>query len=141
MPSFASAAELPPGFWRWPHVDPRFEWADRMSGALVVVPEFLDKFEALRVAVRFALPISSGYRTPAHNQVVSHTGPEGPHTTGRACDIKLYGERALLVLEAARSFGFTGIGVMQAGSMASRYLHLDDLEATLTRPRPFLWTY
>lgn len=140
---YASAAEIPAGVWRWPHVSPAREWADRMSGAIVIVPEFLDLFEQLRSAVGFALPITSGYRTPEHNAVVSSTGDRGPHTHARAADIQIYGERALRVLAAAQALGFTGVGIGQDLNLSPnrRYLHLDNLTAADGFPRPNLWSY
>lgn len=137
---FASAAEIPAGFWRWPHIDPAREWADRMSGQIVVDDAFMDLFERLRREVDFTLPISSGYRTPEHNLVVSTTGDDGPHTTARAADVKVYGARAMVVVEAAIRLGFTGIGISQKGSHASRFVHLDILKAP-QYPRPSMWSY
>jgi zinc D-Ala-D-Ala carboxypeptidase len=140
---FASPSAIPVGFWRWPHVDPEREWADRMSGKLVVVPEFLDLFERLRSSVGFALPITSGYRTPEHNVVVSTTGENGPHPQARACDIQIYGERAVRLIAAAQGLGFTGFGFGQDLNLSPnrRYLHLDNLTAAEGFPRPNLWSY
>lgn len=86
------------------------------------------------------LPIVSGYRTPEHNQQVSDTGANGPHTQGRAADIKVYGADALELIALAVAAGFTGIGVQQKGPMSSRFLHCDDLEAP-DYPRPGCWSY
>jgi hypothetical protein len=35
--------------------------------------------------------------------------------------------------------GFSGIGVSQKGD--SRFIHLDDLEDSNERPRPWVWSY
>lgn len=139
---FASVAALPVGFWKWPHVSPAKEWADHMSGSLVVETDFLDRFEQLRNTLGFPLIINSGYRTPEHNAIVSFTGDDGPHTTGRACDIRLYGERVLMLISAARALGFTGFGLDQKSTTAigARYIHIDDLAAPAF-PRPMVWTY
>lgn len=126
--------------WRWPHVDPLKEWADHVSGRILVEPSFLDRFETLRELYGKPLPILSGYRTPEHNQQVSTTGENGPHTHARACDVRVHGADALRVIELALVCGFTGIGVQQKGPMASRYLHLDDLMAP-DFPRPGIWSY
>jgi zinc D-Ala-D-Ala carboxypeptidase len=137
----ASPAELEKILrWRWPNVDPAREWASD-GGAMVVVPEFLDRFQSLREAMGRPLAITSGYRTPAHNMRVSGTGATGPHTTGRAVDIRVYGEVALRVVELARGLGFTGVGLSQAGPQASRFVHLDDLGPGFAGPRPWIWTY
>ena len=139
---FASVEAIPPGFWKWPHISAAKEWADRMSGRLVVETDFMDRFEQLRTALGFPLIINSGYRTPEHNAVVSTTGDDGPHTTGRACDIRLYGERVLQLISVARSLGFSGFGLEQNAKtpIVSRYIHIDDL-ATPAFPRPTVWTY
>lgn len=137
---YNSAADIPAGAWLWPHVSPAKEWADHASGKIVVETEFLDKFEKLRAMFGRPLPINSGYRTPEHNQEVSDTGATGPHTTGRACDIRIYGAYALELLGLAQGLGYTGFGLQQKGELASRYIHLDDLEAP-DFPRPTIWTY
>jgi uncharacterized protein YcbK (DUF882 family) len=137
---FTSATTMPSGFWKWPHIDPAKEWADRMSGRLVVVPEFLDKLEALRAAWGRPLIINSAYRTPEHNIAVATTGEAGPHTTGRAVDLACAGAEALELVRHALALGFTGVGVQQKD--AARYVHLDDLtpsDGFVTRP--WLWSY
>lgn len=138
---YASATDIPAGAWRWPHVSAAKEWASKGNGALVVVPEFLDKFEKLRRMFGSALIISSGYRDPAYNNTVAETGTNGPHTTGRAVDIRIYGEHAIVVVHLALELGFTGIGVSQKGDQAKRFIHLDDLTRDDGFPRPFLWSY
>ena len=102
-------------------------------------PEYMGRLVNMRLVLAFPFPVTSGYRCPEHNARVSGTGLDGPHTTGRAVDIALRGEQALLVVERARTFGFTGIGLRQHG--LNRYVHLDDLPPTTGRPRPWLWGY
>lgn len=140
--AFANLGAMAPSFWRWPHINPAHEWADHVDGSIVVETDFLDRFERLRAALGYALPINSGYRTPAHNRAVSTTGDNGPHTTGRACDIRIYGARALDLITAARALGFTGFGVQQKETvpLLERYVHVDDLTAP-AYPRPGLWSY
>jgi hypothetical protein len=43
------------------------------------------------------------------------------------------------VLRAALNAGFTGIGVKQKGK--GRFIHLDDIEDSGDRPRPWVWSY
>lgn len=141
---FKSVADLPAGFWRWPHVDAASEWADRHSGELLVNVEFLDLFELLRVAMARPLVITSGYRTPAHNQVVSTTGANGPHTLARAADVRIYGRDAYRLVKVAIDLGFTGIGFEQQLDLtpARRYVHLDNLTPADGFPmRPNIWSY
>lgn len=136
---FVSVGAIPGGFWMWPHFAPR-ELADKNSGSIVVETDFLDRLERLRVAYGRPMIINSGYRTPEHNAIVSTTGEDGPHTTGRAVDVRVYGSYALDLIRRALDFGFTGVGVAQNGSMTSRFVHLDDLDAP-AYPRPTIWTY
>lgn len=139
---FTSVAAMPPGFWRWFHFDPAKEWADKASGKIVVETDYMDRLELLRDQCGFPLPVNSGYRTPEHNAQVSFTGTDGPHTTARASDIRIYGVRAFKLVEAALACGFTGIGLQQKGPIEGRYCHLDDLpEGDLAIPRPMVWTY
>lgn len=99
--------------------------------------DFMNKVEQLRVSCGFSMPVTSAARCPAYNAKVSGTGTTGPHTTGRAIDLAVDRERAYMVLSAAISMGFTGIGVQQKGS--GRFIHLDDLPAS--HGRPTVWSY
>jgi uncharacterized protein YcbK (DUF882 family) len=102
---------------------------------------FITKLDELRRGVAAPLVPSSGYRCPIHNQRVSKTGPNGPHTTGRAVDLAVHGALALTVLdEALALYRFTGFGIKQHGPRESRFIHLDDL-ALPNHPRPNIWTY
>jgi uncharacterized protein YcbK (DUF882 family) len=104
-------------------------------------PEFLDKLQRLRGVMNAPLKISSAYRCPEHNQAVSSTGPDGPHTTGRAVDIKTYGAEAQKIIFVALNLGFTGIGVNQKGPVEKRFIHLDDLPNSPRFQRPTIWSY
>ncbi len=104
------------------------------TGTLLLLDE-------LRERCGFALPVSSGYRCPAHNAAVSTTGADGPHTTGHAVDLLVSGERTYPVLRHALELGFTGVGLFQRLDHARRFVHLDDLDAGEGRPRPTVWTY
>lgn len=137
---YPRVSAFPASAWVWPHINPQTEWADRMTDSILVVPAFLDKLEALRTALGHPLIISSGYRSPEHNVLVSTTGETGPHTTGRAVDIKIYGERAFRMVTMAADLGFTGMGLSQKGEHAHRFVHLDDLAAP-DYPRPMIWSY
>ncbi len=133
---FASVSAMPVGFWRWSNFDPATEWACRGTGQIVVVPAFMDLLEELRMRVGFALPITSGYRSPEHNAAVSNTGLDGPHTTGMACDIRVNGLQAMTVISVALQLGFVGLGVQQNGPRASRFIHIDQ-----SRDIPAIWSY
>src|SRR5690606_42128115 len=53
--------------------------------------ELVDKLDKLRGIMRIPFRITSGFRCPVHNEKVSSTGRNGPHTTGFAADILLSG--------------------------------------------------
>jgi len=101
--------------------------------------KFMQKLHDLRLKCGFPFPVTSAYRCPEHNQAVSSTGPEGPHTTGRAIDIAVSYDEAFDVLKNAADCGFTGIGVQQSGD--GRFIHLDDFTAQSRFPRPTVWSY
>lgn len=117
------------------------EFACRHCGKAEMAPGFLRRLDDLREVLAAPLVVTSGYRCPAHNQAVSNTGADGPHTTGRAADLRVHGGVALRLVALAQQMGFTGVGVAQHGPRAGRYVHLDDLPASTNRPRPWLWSY
>ena len=135
--AFQSWREVPDSFWHWANFRPE-EFACKADGSLIVVPEFMDRLQGLRYRIGLPFVVVSGYRTPAYNASVSTTGQTGPHTTGRAVDIRISGPDAYDVLKAAPVFGFSGLGVKQHGPFAGRFLHLDDLDGD---KRPRIWTY
>lgn len=97
----------------------------------------VDRLELLRGSCGFPLPITSAARCPKHNSAVSSTGETGPHTTGRAFDISVSGDKAFILIKKALELGYTGIGVSQRGPHEKRFIHVDDL--LLGRPR--IWSY
>lgn len=116
----------------------RMEMDDEFMRHLVMIREFLD----------FPLSVSSGYRCPDHNAKVSSTGRTGPHTTGKAVDIRIFGDRVLRLIEAALYLNVLdpgyrgGLGLMLHGDVAKRFVHLDTLTSEeLGAPRPWVWTY
>lgn len=115
------------------------ELACKCGCGMLPAQDFMDKVEKLRVTVGFPLPVTSAARCPEHNAKVSSSGKDGPHTTGRAIDLGVFGGKAHSVLAAALSMGFTGIGVAQKGG--GRFIHLDDLQSTDKRFRPYVWSY
>lgn len=115
------------------------EFACKHCGENLMQDEMIDKCDALREACNFPLRVTSGYRCPTHNQAVSTTGPNGPHTTGKSVDIGVSRHLAYIVLREAMKLGFTGIGVQQKGAV--RFIHLDILEEPEHAPRPSVWSY
>ena len=98
---------------------------------------FMGKLTAMREELGFQMPVTSAHRCPAYNAKVSSTGHNGPHTTGRAVDIRVSRNQAYEIVTQAKRFGFTGVGVAQRGT--GRFVHLDDLDEGY--PRPTVWSY
>ena len=107
-------------------------------GQTKMQPQFLDWLQQVRTTLRAPMTISSGYRCADHNDAVSSTGREGPHTTGWSCDVLVHGPAAHRLLRTACAFGARGVGVSQKGEHAKRFLHLDMLPQPL---RPWVWSY
>ena len=101
--------------------------------------EFMRKIEALREKLDFPFPVNSAYRCPEH-PIEARKDTSGTHSTGHAMDIGVMGDRAYRLLEAALEAGFTGVGINQLGS-SGRFIHLDDVESEVGRPRPWIWSY
>ena len=133
-------SEFPKGEWRWKNFAPS-EMRCRGTNKLLIVPAFMDRLQGLRDELGFALPVTSGFRTPDYNNKISKTGTDGPHTTGRSVDIQAHGYRAFKIMAAAPAHGFTGLGQKQHGPYDKRFVHLDDLDELPKRPRPWPWTY
>jgi uncharacterized protein YcbK (DUF882 family) len=85
--------------------------------------------------------VNSGYRCPDHNNAVSSTGRTGPHTTGQAADISVFGKDAQKMLSHLHRVGMTGVGLKQKGDHTGRFIHVDTLPEAAGRPRPWVWTY
>jgi uncharacterized protein YcbK (DUF882 family) len=100
--------------------------------------DFMRRLNRLRQQFGKPIIVTSGYRCPEYNDQISSTGRDGPHTTGRAVDIHVYGEDAHRVLFFALTGGFSGIGIKQHGDYDGRFIHLDTIE---TGTRPWVWTY
>jgi uncharacterized protein YcbK (DUF882 family) len=122
--------------WRYFAAD---EFACKHCGHNQIDADFVTRLDNLRHEYGKPMVISSGYRCPEHNAAVSSTGRDGPHVSGKAADIAVSGADARRLLGLAIALGFSGIGVQQKGS--GRFLHLDDLDDSSNRPRPWLWSY
>lgn len=100
--------------------------------------QFMVKIESLREQLGFPFIVTSGYRCKKHPIEARKASP-GTHTTGRAVDLAVSGEKAYRLLSGALRAGFTGVGINQKGG--SRFIHLDDIESSGGRPRPWVWSY
>lgn len=88
---------------------------------------FMERLVKLREHLGFPLPVSSAFRCSKHNYAVG--GADGSyHCLGQAVDIEIGYDRAYKVVEAARKFGFYGVGVSQKGK--KRFIHLDNRPQT-----------
>lgn len=134
---YAHYSDVKPEDWPWPNFSPK-EMACRCCGKLVVIPEFMRDLQQIRDEFERPMPVSSGYRSPEYNDRVSSTGLDGPHTTGRAVDIRIAGKDAHDLLWLCIALGMTGIGVNQKGDWSSRFLHFDNLTGD---NRPRVWSY
>lgn len=111
--------------WRWSYFKP-FELACRSPstvpndrGALVADTAFLDRLQALRVAFARPLPVTSAYRTPAHNARIGGS-EKSFHVLGRAVDLAITGGARVELTALARQLGFGGFGWYQS------FIHIDD---------------
>ena len=118
----------------------RTEFACRHCGRMDIPMSSIERLQRVRDRVGHFLRVSSGYRCPAHNNAVSKSGPDGPHTKA-AFDVRVFGAEAYHVVVAAIAEGFTGIGVSQTGPLEERFVHLDDIDDADGSPRPNLWSY
>ena len=119
----------------------RAELACKHCGELHMPVADIDRLQRLRDKVGHVLIVSSAYRCPTHNNAVSKTGRDGPHTKG-AVDIAVSNVvEAFHLLVAAVALGYTGIGVNLTGPLEKRFLHLDTLDDSPESPRPALWSY
>jgi len=98
--------------------------------------EFLAKLNTLRELYGKPIRLSSAYRCPQYNSIVSRTGYKGPHTTGKAVDIVCAGSDAVRILELAIGLDFAGFGICQTGLWDKRFIHIDD-----ARSNPTIWSY
>lgn len=143
--SFNSVAEAVESFrpWPWKYFHPERDgnMACRGTGRIVIIPRFMHLMDQLRERFGRPIGINSWYRSPEHNAAVSSTGVDGPHTTGEAVDIPIYGALALELANIAFRLEFTGFGWKQHGPHRARFLHLDTLSDRVSSPRPWIWSY
>lgn len=125
--------------WSFKYFSP-YELRERASGNVTIYLPFIRKLENLREAYGKPMIVTSYYRSPAYNAAISATkSMTGPHTTGRAVDIRIARGEAYALTKLAMNMGFTGIGWSQKG--AGRYIHIDDLSNGPGQPRPTVWSY
>ena len=117
----------------------QYEFKCSHTGQCDMDPEFIRKLNELRTAYGKPMKITSGYRHTTHPIERKKKTP-GAHTTGQAADIAVSREDAFHLLRIALNTGvFNGIGIQQKGS--GRFIHLDTIENSSSRPRPTIWSY
>ena len=100
--------------------------------------DFMNIIDGIREEAGFPFPVNSGYRCPKHPIEAKKENGPGAHATGKAIDIAVSGEQALVLVALAMKHEIYRIGVNQKGSYESRFIHLDVCENYMT---PALWSY
>jgi len=97
---------------------------------------FMVKVNYIRAEIGQPFVVNSAFRCGEHNNKVSRTGLNGPHTTGRAIDIRADSRLKSLILKSAAKQGVSRFGI------AKSFIHIDDLnEAAGGFSSQVIWTY
>jgi zinc D-Ala-D-Ala carboxypeptidase len=109
-----------------------FDSPDEKGSYINMDVDFLNKLAKARQNASIAFKITSGYRTPSHNEKVGGV-PSSSHTKGHAVDIYAPTSRQkYIIINALLQAGFDRIGV------AKNFIHVDD---DPTKAEAVLWTY
>ena len=112
-------SDVPASDWRWPDFSPA-EIACRGTGKLKLHAQALDTLQALRDRLGKPLIVTSGYRSPEHNEAVDGA-PHSKHMDGTAFDIAMSNHDPVAFETAAREVGFLGFGFYPR----SNFMHVD----------------
>jgi len=93
------------------------------------------KLNLIRHEAGFPFVVTSACRCADH-PLERNKSSTGAHTYGKAVDIAVRGEKALVLLEIAIRHGVKRIGVNQKGT--ARFIHLDWCDEL---PSPACWSY
>ena len=94
--------------------------------------DFLNKLAQARKIAAVGFKITSGYRSPAHNEKVGGV-PNSSHTLGHAVDIYApTSTQKYLIINSLLQAGFNRIGV------AKNFIHVDD---DPSKSEDVIWTY
>ena len=128
---YANWKDYPASEWRWPSFSPQ-EMACRGTGRLLIVPEAMDKLQALRNKLGAPMIVNSAYRSPQHNRAVG--GASGSkHMQGIAFDVRMDNHDPETYIAAALSVGFNGIGTYPR----QNFVHVDARSSRANWGKPF----
>jgi len=97
-----------------------FDSPDQVGSYKHMNVDFLNKLAQARKIAAVGFKITSGYRSPAHNEKVGGV-PNSSHTLGHAVDIYAPTSRQkYLIINSLLQAGFNRIGV------AKNFIHVDD---------------
>jgi zinc D-Ala-D-Ala carboxypeptidase len=100
---------------------------------LVIDFNFISIIEQLREFIDYPFIVNSFYRCEEHNKKIGGSR-NSFHLKGQAIDLKINGENALRLIEVARCFGITGVGVYKT------FVHLDNGSTEDKKiKRPHFW--
>jgi len=114
------------------------ELACKHSGENGMDADFVKLLIKIRKECDFGFPISSAYRSPQH-PIEQRKEVAGAHSTGKAVDILVSGEKALELIRVAQKHGIERIGIKQKGR--TRFIHLDGCTQEDGFPAPAIWSY
>jgi hypothetical protein len=123
--------DYPVSDWRWPDFSPQ-EIACRGTGRLMVVPEAMDKLQALRSKLGAPMIVNSAYRSPEHNRAVGGA-KASKHMEGIAFDVRMDNHDPDTYIAAALSVGFKGIGTYPK----QNFVHVDARPTRASWGKPF----
>jgi uncharacterized protein YcbK (DUF882 family) len=109
-----------------------FDSPDEVGSYINMDVGFLNKLAAARKAAAIGFKITSGYRTPKHNEKVGGV-PSSSHTKGHAVDIYAPTSRQkFIIINSLLQAGFNRIGI------AKNFIHVDD---DPSKAEDVIWTY
>ena len=125
-----------PGDWQedWCNFTPD-EFRCSCCNRLEISSDIMDLLQKARNELG-PLSITSAFRCSSHNDSVSSTGPNGPHTTGHSLDIAVKNSQHRKELIDWFATKVTGLGI------AKSFIHIDNLTADDGFDmRPNAWKY
>lgn len=128
---YAHWRDFPMGDWRWPNFSPQ-EVACRGTGLLMIVPEAMDKLQALRDRLGKPLIVNSAYRSLEHNTRVGGA-KNSLHMKALAFDVHMGNHDPDTYIAAALAVGFKGIGTYPK----QNFVHVDVRPARANWGKPF----